>query len=809
MILSLLLASMSLQGSVRRVEVCRGESIPSADLSVPSYAYWDCEDTTLDSTDPEATRGGEASLVGGQSSVILIRFGDLSRVLGRTRHIRKASIVFTMVSGAGAVVSSAERVLQPWGEGPYQTINATLKLLGQQSSSDAKGKLVPAKMAATWKARQAGFDNGNWQQPGAKGPLDGVSIPGAAAFTIDNRVEIRGLEGTFQWLADHPTHNNGIALGFSNPCEFASAQAVEGRPRLELELDDAPAQSGPDLSVVSISARAEGGFSARVKNVGGSAATGFDAIWTVDGRVGSSVNHPDALAPGQEVTLTTTDAPRLETADPRSGTVCLDIKPAGPDANAANDSLSIFPAGRRLDFTLAPGVVALAAKTENLEGTRSIEDWLQGQIRIFNETYLTQSHYSFALDGCKERVLAQSINLGDGESPGLKGGAQVVVTAEMFGNGGFSPKLARAIGSAIGLIDYGAMNISARSPRVAVPGASDRGTEDLFGGLMGGGDTRFDGSLAGVLMMPNEPSYSVEGSPVSAEPTGLLTMTDVYMLDAGIGKPTAQGLPGVSPKAILLQARDLLNRPLGGLALSFYQSSDSKIVDGPPTFKLSLGDSGDGVIQSRESQGIFGRLEPDGSNGLLLVKAEDHGVTEWSWIKAWQIVDAYARGISSAAILDLTFDLPGSALEPNRDLASQRFVSDSTGQSPDKLASIVDGDGKQLASLGQKVGDWVEVDLGRDRTLAEIRVSAPADRLWQAFDVLLYGTGQTPRDALVFARERDWAYSRKNRSDGAESSATVSYRGLPVQARYIRIVNRSGGAGEIGKISVIPAKLSN
>jgi hypothetical protein len=804
MILSLLLASLSIQSPVRRVELSRGGLVPFPSSPAHSYRYWDVEDTTLDGTDPDASRGGEATLIGGPASVILVRFGDLSRALGRYPHIRKASLHFTIASGDKPTLTGVSRLLQSWGEGPYQTTNGMLSILSQSAPDAKPTKPAIPKMAATWKTREAGFDNGTWQIAGARGPQDSIPLPEVTMVSTDKEVEIQGLASAFQWFADHPSRNDGLSLRFATQIEFFSGQSSMSRPRLELELDEqAPTQrKGADLSVVSISHQDGGGFAARIKNVGDAPATGFTSTWTMNGRTGSSVERNDKLAPGEESTLTTTEEPRFTPDDHRSSTVSLDISPKGPDASSANDSLTIYPQARGIDFLITPEVAS------HITGIAP-EDWIQEQVAIFNDTYLGQSHFSFAPDGAKERVMVQSVHLDIADPASLKGEAKVTISAEMVGDGKPSARLAKAIGEAIGLIDLSSMNVPARTGRILVSGAQDRGTQDLYAGVMGGGDTRFDGLFSGALMLPYDlPFGTQEDGPVT-EWTGLLTMTDIYMLNTAVGKSIPRGLPSIAPKAVLLCGFDLLGRPLTGASLSFYQSSGSKLLDAPPVFKLSLNDHGNAVIPSRDGQGIFGKLDPEGSNGLLLVKAESNGVSEWGWIKAWQIIDAAARGIASAAILNVTFDLPGSRIDSDVNFASQKFVSDSTGQSPDKLATLVDGDGKQTVSLGSKVGDWVEIDLGRDRTLAEIKIAAAADHMWPSFDIVLYGTGQLPQDGTVFARERNWKNSRQNRSDGAEDSATVSYRGLPIQVRYIRLVSRSEGRCDIAKICVTPAKLSN
>ena len=110
------------------------------------------------------------------------------------------------------------------------------------------------------------------------------------------------------------------------------------------------------------------------------------------------------------------------------------------------------------------------------------------------------------------------------------------------------------------------------------------------------------------------------------------------------------------------------------------------------------------------------------------------------------------------------------------------------------------------ATLGEKVGDWVEIDLGRDRTVGEIDLVAQPGTFWRKFDVMVYATGQRPEEALRWAREVDGDWTSRNRREVVSPTrVSVPYRGAALRFRYLRIVNRSGGPGRLAEIKVIPA----
>ena len=745
-------------------EVATIELVRGARVSNQSIGYWDATDTYLNSQQPERNFGGEGVLLGGPGKTILIRFGDLGRFLGANK-VAKASLVMTPSGGETPQLKSISIVRAPWGEGPIMTLAALLERNAKDRAAKGKEpeKEVPPTWSATWNARRAGENALNWQQAGAAGGSDVQSVANAKLESRDYVATITGLAGAVQNMLDRPYENYGFALTFNNSVEFFSSQSNSNRPKLIVELEAQQRKPGSDLSVTAIDQSVSGEqamYTARIKNVGTEAAKGFSASWLIREGGGPTEDLPDALAPGAETTMTLNRPYKPIKGDHRLQPLALKIRPLGPDASTANDALEVQEAGKWV-LVSAPGR----------------EDEVQEHVRFFNEVVLPQSRYSFAREGALDRV------------------------AVKFGQGGvaYDPiTFNQALGKALGLPGLADTQFKAGERNALAA----RGSTDLFPGLMGYGDTRNDAALLGSLTLLYEPYWNPMADAVPVEATGLLSMTDVALINQRL--QSAPDVMAQLPDPVLLRAMDLYGRPLPKMELSFFQTKNGKIEEDAPAFSVVTDARGTAVLPKRDG-GLFGKLEPDASNGVFLVSASANGVRDWGWLKVWQLVDAYNRGGAGAAIFDMRFNLPSAPLETGANLALEKFVSSSAGTIPPKLAALVDGDLSTSIELPAKKGDWIEIDLGRDRTIGEIDLAGKA--LWPTFDLMVYATGQRIGDAAYWGREVSWPWTMTNRPLSLEGTPVVAYRGTPTRSRYIRIINKSDAAGNIAEVRVIPAKL--
>lgn len=775
----ILTALVSRQGGLTFV-FTRGE-VPNPGVARP-IRYWGVQDTTLDSLSPNESLGGTASLIGGPQQTILIQFSnlDLASLTGpkRYRKVLKASLKLTQLSGSTPTLKAVSRVLLPWGEGPAVRL-APIKMTKSASGETtvARPEEAVAHRAATWKERLAGEET--WQTPGALGNKDSAAIKEATLSVEGKGVSIDGLEATIQEMIDHPYENHGFALSFSAPVEFASSKSQNDRPRLVLELGEAPAPTGPDLSVTSIesspSTPKDGEtvtWTAHVKNVGDAPSSGFSGVWSVGDRPGTPSDNTKALAPGEETTLSIQHVFHVSKLDHRGNNLLFKITPNGSDADPTNNAVQIQEGA-------VPVTVNVPKEIADAQGSR-LADYVQAQARAWNEEVLPHSQFSFAPDGALERARIQAVTIG-GSTDVLKG-----------------------VGLGLGLKDASLFNIQ----RGAATLAPTRAALDLFPGLLGAGDTRYEGFLPGRLNIPLEPYYVSFTDAVPMVSTDLLNASEVGFLNTRLGLPVA-GAPSpydFAPGTLVLRALDFRGRPLASTELSIYQSKAGKIDGAAPTLTVKTNENGNVVLTSKGPAGPFGTLDADLGNGVFLIKAVNGGLTEWGWLKAWHLTQALRRGSTAAAVLDVRFNVSGNAQDTSADLATDRIITDSEGDLPAKLSALIDDSEDTEATLPDKVGSWVEIDLGRDRTIAEVRLVSKSG-FWKKFDIIAYGTGQKVEEAAEpWSRELNWAWTAANRSDSADR-ASVAYRNLPQKVRYLRIVNRSGGEGKLGAIHVYPAKL--
>jgi hypothetical protein len=200
----------------------------------------------------------------------------------------------------------------------------------------------------------------------------------------------------------------------------------------------------------------------------------------------------------------------------------------------------------------------------------------------------------------------------------------------------------------------------------------------------------------------------------------------------------------------------------------------------------------------------FGRVDVVGSNGVFLVKLSYAGQTEYAWLKAWQLFDMFSRGNKTVVAHELRFNVTQRPLLP-QDWALNKTAIDSANSDGANIAALIDGNTSTLYRGGDKVEDWIEIDIGRDRPIGEVKLIAGADpkSFWKRFDILVYGTGQTVTMARKFASEASWDFAVTMQKDvSPEGTVSVAYRSVPQTVRFIRIVNKSGGAGTIAGVEI-------
>jgi hypothetical protein len=108
-----------------------------------------------------------------------------------------------------------------------------------------------------------------------------------------------------------------------------------------------------------------------------------------------------------------------------------------------------------------------------------------------------------------------------------------------------------------------------------------------------------------------------------------------------------------------------------------------------------------------------------------------------------------------------------------------------------------------IFTLGEPLEtDWIELDLGEERNVAEVRIQADGE-FWPEFEIQFVRPGGRQSDARVWAREFSWPWTLRNRADVQNGNRTVAYRSTASRTRIIRILNKGAAKSvRVGEIEV-------
>jgi hypothetical protein len=272
------------------------------------------------------------------------------------------------------------------------------------------------------------------------------------------------------------------------------------------------------------------------------------------------------------------------------------------------------------------------------------------------------------------------------------------------------------------------------------------------------------------------------------------------------------------PKMVFVRALDASGQPMPAAKLSFFQENGGEFKDEAPViegetnaqgaFRLPdrpIGEEGDVRTQTAHSlrPNPFGRIDVVGGNGAFLVRAKFAGQEEWRYLKLWEAVAAGYRGNRPVFICDIQFNIAPGPLQPEN-LALGKAVTSSAGG---EMKTLTDGDFKTSVAMPTGQGSWVTVDLGADYPVASVSLHTYAKNgdFWRSFDIVTYPANGSAEAALPFAQEADWGWAAGHDRDVDPADFqhwVVAYRNTPKTARYVRIVNRGAGGGELAEVTV-------
>lgn len=787
--------------------------------------YVAVEDTTLDIGRPDEPLGGSSILESGGGKAILIQFRELAAAIGH-RRIRSAKIEFTVVRG-NPTLTSAKRVLVPWTEGPINTI-----------ATQIRGDATGGRWAATQRHRRSGSEPIAWQALGARGELDAEALPGVSGGRDGDRYVLSGLAEALQLQLERPALNHGFRLEFDERIEFLSSESSEGRPRLILEVEEAPRRQGADLSVILIRRTPEYPrydtrgqsetieqdgipvpvtmtatntdakrwpddgeevtYQATVKNVGSEPAAPFEGQWFIREQPGPLVALDKPLAPGESTTFNLVTPFRSSHTDHRIQPIALRLFPKSEEADRANDELEIQQGALALGFTVSPEAVAKYA-----ESGLALEDAIQRAVHRWNEVLSRYSRFSFAPAGSLERVRVQSMAIGSAITTDLNLDAEILVEP--------GTNLDVAIARACGLVELATPGLVSGS--VAGDSFVISPSIDRFAGVLGSGEIRSDALLAPTFAFPHERFHDLYADPEKLDVGAGLSATDVYALNRNLGRRrgfTGDYLYDV-PSSVLLTITDPSGKRLPNLELALYSMRAGSFSGAQVFERVRTGESGS-VMLPRRNPGVapgaytptghqlvpnpFGRIDATGANGALAIRTSVHGVEGTAVLKLWQVLDAAARARQPLALVSVMVHVPAVPL--GESIAGSISVGGSA------TTSLADDDLTTGVDLGAAP---IVVDLGREVALGEVSVTVgPGGR--GGFDVVGVPPGAAPAAEQIFAREADIDWSRRTRGKpGDGGTHTLAYYGMPLKTRLVRIVPRSGSAGiRILEVQIKPGR---
>ncbi|MBS1716670.1 MAG: hypothetical protein JSS72_02930 [Armatimonadetes bacterium] len=570
-----------------------------------------------------------------------------------------------------------------------------LKSLGRLlHSATAKGSGDQTlREASTFTSRRFGPPSVPWQLAGANGNEDAEVIGGISGGSAGPELyAIKGLGPSLERMRAHWWENEGYQFRFEEPAEFYSCQAPTGfRPYLKLTLRDA-AQKPSSLAVTWIEKTGNGRFKAHVMNNSSTAISGWEGQWVIHEKPGIRTEIPQSLAPGAEWTE------EIQASDDGNGPIRFVARWNG-DSSAAE----IEPNGAPITVAGDP------AKAKDA-------------LNDLNHVVFPFSRFSFALNGVTKRVRIQAFE--------PQGKAQVVLTGDRN-----TDRL--ALLSALGL-----------KPSKSTGDAT-------YAGILGEGDTRFEGLVPSSICLPSEPISSPIIQTTHPEPSFLLSARDVGQLN---------GLPSAKPTIVLLRPVDSRGEPFIGA-------------------NLTITDGHDAVYMNRQAvkdPGVCEIKTLPGEKPLLLT-LERGGEKATATLPAWRLSEAAYRGNTAVAILDCFFNLPLGPVDRSQDLATKAIA---TVSDPQKAG--IDMFSPNKAIMG-KDGLALDFDLNRDRAIGEVVLKGIP---WKQFDIYLLATGD--KEPRLWVQE----------FDSSHRPAGYAYHGRPMVARVVRILPRTKDTAHLTGISV-------
>lgn len=629
-------------------------------------------------------------------------------------------------------VSEASLMI-PVREGAPQVASVRVIRKPWREGEGWQGNSGQAGTGATWRSARSGSEVSRWATPGAGGDEDSLAIEGWKAEIQGKTLVISGLAESLNRTLRDPSRAYGYRIEFSTVGQIVSAEERTGGPRFDYKTKEA--EGVRQISVREVVPTGEGRsalpgpWSAGIVNESRTDFKGLKAVWTVGDRIVSTQDFD--LNGGEAKTLSAELTGRVNHQTPADSQVAFRIE--GP--------------GGSVGSVVHPWGVSVSLDSASV---------LRQAVDRLNRWILPYSRFSFAQEGVAERFrFAGPKEKPDIDFPLPAGLRPVDVEVRNL--------LAAAIGvDRIDRSGYG-ISLDTRDERLGIPGVplpalgwgsrfADEGL-DQASGLLG----RFEAGALHLL-------HGVRGEARTA------------------WRPTL-------PTSLVLRCFDLSGRPLNEVPLEVTsrQASGSE-----PLWKGKTLAQGGVFLNPAAFSPARPGLVLGREDALILTFSK--GINRHQVTLSWaDLVEEGLRGPAAAASIEIRIPSLDAEIDSEVNLAEGKTVEDSLGRFPAQLSGLIDGNPATAVEMPGAEGGWIEIDLGRDRPVAEIEFQHE-DGLWRSFNIAYYGTSQSPASAQNWIQERESAL----RTSGGKTT----YKGQLTLMRYIRILPLSGGRAKIKEVII-------
>lgn len=754
---------------------------------------WVIQDTFLDQNSPEANYGGDQFLSAGAGKVTLIRFNNIHERVPAGRIVR-AELVMRVSGGEVTGLRRAGVLRSSWSLGSGNRAAAL------PFSLTAQTETLPG---ATFLTRHGGEGDLRWSAGGAGGNEDILEVESARLVRDGALIRITNLEQAVTLMRDNPAENFGFRLEFEGSAEIHSSRSAGFRPELIVETDDSfgVATESPGAILYGLQADefpsqnnaypAPGtpvSWQVRVGNWGDSAISDLAVEFRRDGRLIETATLVAPIEPGGEVTVRTS-LPWADADESRRWSR-VSAHLIGDNVRRSQDTVAVAYIGA------IP--VAFRSDADGAEAWRQAERfalWI-------NEVVFPSVRFRATPAGVQERIRVASVNQGDG--------------VYLQGSPGSDVANLESLLEALQVVD-------ASQGQAFLEGDLPQQLSGVIltsrpGGIHGPGSLRgdFRNDLAWDNFLPI-PDPAVVDPMVARNPLpnrNVVPRTSATLLNAGLGVLGAERerLRHRIPRQINIQVTNTRREPVAGAPVRAFWHDGTELRPLQTSSDRTTSPGGSVAVRFDEVPGggvsPFGRFPGRNDAWAIILEVRAPGGLETLWLPYWQLIDEYGRGNRDLAIIALRGPFGDAPADRTEDRALDRVLTDSKGNFPAELQGLVDGNYTNPLSLDEEGEYWIEIDLGRDRPLAEVRLLFGEGAAFPQFRILAYNTAQTAAQARLWVEEGNGLLTQELRA-GRHSDGVMmhTYRAPSTSARFLRIVVPAGSAkGILHGIQVFPPR---